>query len=154
MTCYSLRDNGRHVGFMCGDLGDPCRECGAVADFLCDFPVGEGKTCDRPICEEHAAEIGPEVHYCQVHHAEWTGFRQAGGVRQQLENVVPYRPAHEKPPVAGSLHPDQRPVLQLKRLRHLLRAIPRTRAGVAKVFNLADHEAEELLRFLTQESPR
>jgi len=45
--------------FMCGDLGDNCAECGWVGDYLCDFPVGEGKTCDRPLCETHANEIAP-----------------------------------------------------------------------------------------------
>jgi len=62
----------------------------AVGDFLCDFPVGDGKTCDRPICPDHATEIAPEIHYCAGHLLMWKEFRDAGGVERELTNVVPY----------------------------------------------------------------
>jgi hypothetical protein len=64
-----------------------------VGTQLCDFPVGAGKTCDRPICEYHAAEVAPNVDYCPAHHAEWKAFRDAGGVKRELENVVPFKGA-------------------------------------------------------------
>lgn len=90
MPCYSLRDGGKHVAFICGDLGEHCRhpECGAVSEFLCDFPVGEGKTCDRG---EHAHEVAPDVHYCAPHYQDWLRFREAGGVARELENVIPFK---------------------------------------------------------------
>lgn len=76
--------------FICGDLGDHCRDCGALGVNLCDYPVGDGKTCDAPLCDEHAAEVAPEIHYCAGHLAEWTKFRDSGGVQRELETVVAF----------------------------------------------------------------
>lgn len=50
----------------------PCKFCQANGSFkpstkLCDFPVGEGKTCDAPICDRHATSVGPNQDYCPVH---------------------------------------------------------------------------------------
>lgn len=44
--------------FLCGEFGPHCGACASVGDFLCDFPVGDGKTCDMPLCESHATEVG------------------------------------------------------------------------------------------------
>lgn len=93
MGCYPLVGDGI-VGWICGDLGeiDYCREseCGRFADMLCDYPVGEGKTCDRLLCKRHAVEVAPNIHYCPGHKAEWDKFVEAAGVRRVLENVVPF----------------------------------------------------------------
>lgn len=75
---------------LCGDFGQRCGACAAVGDFLCDFPVGEGKTCDMPLCERHATGIAPNIHYCQGHTVLWERFRNEGGVQRELENIVPY----------------------------------------------------------------
>lgn len=92
MACYSITKDGKHVGFICGDLGPHCAECARVGDeFLCDYPVGEGKTCDRPLCSDHAHEVAPNIHYCTGHHADFEAFRSAGGVKRELENVTPFR---------------------------------------------------------------
>jgi hypothetical protein len=92
MPCYTIYDKARRpVGHLCGELGEHCRECFDVADSLCDFPVGNGKTCDRPLCEHCASEVGPDLHYCPAHAAEWRAFRDEGGVRLVLENVVPFK---------------------------------------------------------------
>ena len=77
--------------FVCGDLGDACADCPAVGDFLCDFPVSPGKTCDRPMCGSHSHEIGPELHYCEIHYEMWRTFRDGGGVDEALRNVVAYK---------------------------------------------------------------
>jgi len=91
MPCYVIYDEKQNpVGHLCGKLGAHCADCGDVGVNLCDFPVGAGKTCDRPICDFHAHEVAPNVHYCDVHHAEWKAFRDAGGVKRELENVVPF----------------------------------------------------------------
>ena len=39
--------------FICGERlkGAYCA-CGSFADFLCDKPIGNGKTCDLPICDK------------------------------------------------------------------------------------------------------
>lgn len=78
--------------FMCGDLGPHCHaaNCGAASDNLCDYPVGDGKTCDMPICAWHSCEVAPNVHYCPGHVKLWTEFRDSGSVQRELKNVVPF----------------------------------------------------------------
>lgn len=94
MACYRIYDKNRKTtGHLYGDLGPHCAECGDVGTQLCDYPVGDGKTCDRPVCEFHAAEVAPNVDYCPAHHTEWKAFRDAGGVKRELENVVPFKGA-------------------------------------------------------------
>lgn len=60
--------------WVCGDFkaddAVPCR-CGYVSEFLCDHPMGKGKTCDLPLCEEHAHQIGEELHLCEIHFREF-----------------------------------------------------------------------------------
>lgn len=95
MPCYSLHDkDGKQIGHLCGNLGEHCACCGGVSGYLCDFPVGEGKTCDRPLCGRCAAEVAPEVHYCSGHLQEWEAFKASGGVKEQLEKVVPFSQGH------------------------------------------------------------
>ncbi|KXS55312.1 MAG: hypothetical protein AWU57_298 [Marinobacter sp. T13-3] len=76
-----------------GDLGPHCAnaDCFDVGEYACDYPVGKGKTCDRVMCENHAYEVAPDVHYCPGHFQQWEAFRKAGGVKQELANVTPYR---------------------------------------------------------------
>lgn len=89
--CSSREPNVGSRVFVCGNLGDHCAECMAVGDLLCDFPVGDGKTCDRPMCANHAHEIGPDLHYCQAHYAMWQEFKERGGVDAALRNVVAFK---------------------------------------------------------------
>jgi len=79
-------------GFIRGRLGDPC-SCGCIAVALCDYPVGGGKTCDRKLCNDTPCghHVGPDTDYCQDHYKEWIKFRDAGGVKDVLENVVPFK---------------------------------------------------------------
>lgn len=92
MACYPIYNKDRKpIGHLCGDLGPHCADCGDVAECLCDYPVGHGKTCDRNVCDYHAHEVAPNMHYCGQHYAEWLAFRDAGGVKQILENVTPFR---------------------------------------------------------------
>jgi hypothetical protein len=91
MSCYVVSmDNGGFM-FLCGDLGPHCADCEDVAINLCDYPVGDGKTCDRPICDLHSHEIAPNLHYCDAHNSEWERFRARGGVDRELVNVVPFK---------------------------------------------------------------
>lgn len=95
MPCYTLHDkNGKAVGHLCGELGPHCACCGGVSGYLCDYPVGEDKTCDRPLCNVHAAEVAPELHYCPGHLQEWQAFMESGGVKKQLVSVVPFARGH------------------------------------------------------------
>lgn len=84
---------GGGKGFLCGDLGPHCGDsnCGDVGEYLCDFPVSDGKTCDMPVCHGHAFEVSPGLHYCPGHTTMWREFRAAGGVERELANVVPFK---------------------------------------------------------------
>ena len=92
MACYVIYDSERNpIGHICGDLGPHCKECGDCGDeFLCDYPVGKGKTCDAPLCGYHAREVAPNVHYCSGHYQKWQEFVATGGVTMVLQNVVPF----------------------------------------------------------------
>ena len=61
------REPGPTHMHICGDLGPHCAECAGVGGNLCDYPVGNDKTCDRPLCDDHATEVAPDVHYCRAH---------------------------------------------------------------------------------------
>jgi len=92
MPCYVKKLPDGNM-FMCGDLGPHCvhPDCMDASDNLCDYPVGNGLTCDAPICEDHSHEIGPNLHYCEAHFIAWNEFVAEGGVKRELENVVPYK---------------------------------------------------------------
>ena len=95
MPCYTgfMPDGNRF--FICSDLGPHCssEKCSDVSGFLCDFPVAEGKTCGIPLCASHAYEIAPNIHYCSAHLLIWNEFRDSGGVKRELSNVVPFKGA-------------------------------------------------------------
>ena len=60
---------------------EPICSCGYVADYLCDWPVGDGKTCDLPLCEVCAHEIGDDKHACEIH---WHEFQHRTGVNRMF----------------------------------------------------------------------
>lgn len=52
------------VGVLTSD-GQPMQICGAMSEFLCDgAAAGHRGTCDRPLCEAHATQVGPNSHLC------------------------------------------------------------------------------------------
>lgn len=59
--------------FICGDIEFPACECGHAADFLCDYPAGNGKTCDLPLCGCCRESIGEERDLCRIHAAQFRG---------------------------------------------------------------------------------
>ena len=73
-------ENGGYM-ILCHSGPDPrakCVVCGVKgADRLCDWPVGNGKTCDRPLCRRCARHPVPEfgkeesadTDYCPEHMA-------------------------------------------------------------------------------------
>lgn len=91
MPCYTIKLKDGTRAFLHGDLGPHCRHCGDVGALLCDYPVGDGKTCDAPLCDAHGREIAPDTHYCPAHLKEWQRFRATGGVHRVLSKVVPYK---------------------------------------------------------------
>jgi len=92
MPCYIERTKNGDTMFLCGDFGPHCAagRCAASTGFLCDYPVGEDRTCDLPLCSSHAYEVAPNVHYCPGHLVLWEQFRLAGGLGRELENVTPF----------------------------------------------------------------
>jgi hypothetical protein len=95
MACYSIFPEEGGWGVLCGDLGPHCSDahCADVSGNLCDFPVSDGKTCDAPLCHAHSFEVAPNMHYCPGHALMWREFKESGGVKRELENVVPYKEA-------------------------------------------------------------
>lgn len=93
MPCYIEHDKDGNTVFLCGKLGPHCaaEKCAASTQYLCDYPVGDGRTCDLPLCASHAYEVAPNVHYCPGHLTLWKAFKDSGGVKLELENVVPYK---------------------------------------------------------------
>ena len=51
---------------VCGSGVQPCSNCGEVADYLCDYPVGEGKTCDLNLCRKCRTHVG-KFDFCNIH---------------------------------------------------------------------------------------
>lgn len=91
MACYLHKMRNGGIMRIRGKLGPHCTDCCDVSTILCDYPVGKNKTCNRKVCEEHAHEIAPDLHYCDAHFKEWQEFKNSGGVKKELENVVPYK---------------------------------------------------------------
>jgi len=52
--------------FVCGKGIRSCDNCGQLSEYLCDYPVGEGKTCDLAICKQCRIHIG-KYDFCPVH---------------------------------------------------------------------------------------
>jgi hypothetical protein len=50
----------RHITHKCGF-------CSALAHFQCDYPMGEGKTCDKHLCLKHATRVGVNRDFCPEH---------------------------------------------------------------------------------------
>ncbi|MFG0772834.1 hypothetical protein ACF8PD_13500 [Vibrio plantisponsor] len=86
MPCVRLIKDGQVIGHVCGEgvgIDDwefpVCSGCGnnypKQVDFLCDFPVGDEKTCDRLLCHSCARVVGKDMHYCETHYQEWKEFR-------------------------------------------------------------------------------
>lgn len=94
MPCYIERTKCGGQMIICGNLGPHCaaEKCSAGAGYLCDYPVGDNKTCDLPLCGSHAYEVAPNIHYCPGHLVLWKEFRDSGGVTKELANVTPFLP--------------------------------------------------------------
>lgn len=45
------------------------RRCAGLSAYLCDWTNTDGKTCDAPLCNAHAHQIGKNRHLCPMHYA-------------------------------------------------------------------------------------
>jgi len=71
MPCHDITTPGGLPGVLCTRGPRPrCHACNSAAVVLCDYPVTERRTCDRPCCRGHAKPIGDRadgVDYCVPH---------------------------------------------------------------------------------------
>lgn len=72
MTCRPFNLGNGVTGWACsrGEPAKRCKECGARASKLCDYPLSgskAGKTCDVNLCSRCAVSVGPDLDYCPVH---------------------------------------------------------------------------------------
>ena len=85
--------------FLHGDLGPHCTDCAAPSDVLCDYPVGDGKTCDRPMCGDHAYHVSTDTDYCRDHFIMWQEYLASERGYDVLHNVtpIPVEPVRDVP---------------------------------------------------------
>jgi hypothetical protein len=57
------------IGIMCsrGRNSKPCYVCGKPHTSLCDYSLGNGKTCDKPMCNSCKTRIGHDLDVCREH---------------------------------------------------------------------------------------
>ncbi len=67
--CNTVNLPGGGYAIVCGGHNRKVRKCacGKVAALLCDWPIGGGKTCDKPVCQDCAVKGGPNVDFCPSH---------------------------------------------------------------------------------------
>ena len=60
MPCHTMKISGGGYAIVCtrGRKAKPCAFCGKPSDKLCDWPVGNGKTCDAEMCNDCARTLG------------------------------------------------------------------------------------------------
>jgi len=74
MACRTITDEKLGKIWICGEgLRDTmvCRVCGDIATILCDYPIGNDKTCDSALCEHHSVSIRGDLDYCHEHSSEY-----------------------------------------------------------------------------------
>lgn len=77
MKCEVRHERGGVV-IVCGSRKgrSVCTYCAATATKLCDFVIrgrpgiDKARTCDRPVCEQHATALGPNKDHCDDHKHE------------------------------------------------------------------------------------
>ena len=79
---------GEYTGYLSGPDLPICPDCGYASENLCDYPVGDDKTCDRPMCFDHSHKVGPNMHYCETHFQMWQAYCREKGIKSlPLEDV-------------------------------------------------------------------
>lgn len=59
---------GRVTGIICTRRRKvPCAFCQAPHTHLCDYPMANGKTCDRKLCPQHRTRVSRDRDYCPEH---------------------------------------------------------------------------------------
>lgn len=79
MSCTHIKAPGGFTAIVCtrGRKPQRCGWCTHTASvFLCDWKIGKGKTCDKPLCAQHAQEVAPDKHLCPKHVKEYDGWKR------------------------------------------------------------------------------
>lgn len=83
MACHTVVVNG-FAAIVCG-VRERRKKCSAAGcsrhgELLCDWKIGDGKTCDKPICPGHALHVGDDKDLCLDHreaYRQWLARRGA-----------------------------------------------------------------------------
>lgn len=69
MKCFHMTLPDGNAAILCGSFpGEKhCVVCGTFATRLCDHHNSDGRTCDAPMCDEHAAHLGANRDFCPLH---------------------------------------------------------------------------------------
>ncbi len=64
--------DGKFMRIICthGRRAPKCKFCVKTSTKLCDFPIHgskKGKTCDPPMCDNHATSVGEDRDFCPPH---------------------------------------------------------------------------------------
>lgn len=74
--------------FVCGSMEgfEYCSvsDCLGFDEYLCDYPVGDGRTCDFKLCGTHAHQIGSDLHYCEAHFQLWLKEKPLSPIIQEM----------------------------------------------------------------------
>ncbi len=72
MPCTPIDLGNGVTAIVCtrGQRSKRCKECGARASILCDYPLrgkAAGRTCDAALCTRCAVNVGRDRDYCGPH---------------------------------------------------------------------------------------
>lgn len=71
MACEPIKGDTFEHGIICSAQPSKlrCRTigCDKWGEYLCDYEVESGLTCDNPVCEDHRTSVGPDRDHCSVH---------------------------------------------------------------------------------------
>lgn len=100
MVCDVFKNKDGQIIWMCGRELEPAircsiKDCHAIAEKLCDFPLGQELTCDRKLCKTHAVAIAYEMDYCPTHKAMYDKYIQSGEAEWRLSEVIPLHKQRE-----------------------------------------------------------
>ena len=69
MGCKTVRVSNKTLAIVCdrGGRKRRCTFCMNWATVLCDYPRGGKRTCDKPLCPDHADRVGENQDFCWNH---------------------------------------------------------------------------------------
>jgi hypothetical protein len=83
MPCDHLKAPGGIGAIVCARGHAPrskrCCACYLQGTYMCDWKIAPEKTCDKPICPEHAEEVATDKHLCPQHqeaYRQWCAQRE------------------------------------------------------------------------------